>query len=190
MTDEAMLAQAQAVGRELAQAGLVFEGAGNASFWTPDAVVITRDGAPLHRLLASDLCRIDRTTMPPVATPSLDTPIHRAIYVATGAKAILHAHPPHVIALSLDRHEFLPDDLEGAHLLGRVRVVSPRRNIVEVVAGALEQAAIAIVAGHGTYARGADLWECLRWTAALEASARVTWLRAAGRRPSTSEPPE
>jgi L-fuculose-phosphate aldolase len=101
------------------------------------------------------------------------------VYVATGAKAILHAHPPHTVALSFDRHEFLPDHLEGAHLLGQVRVVSPRRNIVDAVAGALAGAAITIVAGHGTYARGADLWECLRWTAALEANAHIAWLRAA-----------
>lgn len=179
MTPSELLATVQEVGRELVRAGLVFEGAGNASVWTPTAVVITREGAALHRLTAADLCSVGRTTIPPIAPPSLDTPIHRAIYVATGARAILHAHPPHTIALSLDRHEFLPDDLEGAHLLGRVRVVSPRHNVVEVVASALEQAPITIVAGHGTYARGVDLWECLRWTAALEASARIAWLRAA-----------
>lgn len=174
-----MLAVFQAVGTDLVVAGLAPPGTGNASVWTPDAVVITREGAHLGRLVAADLCAVGRTTLPPAADPALDTPIHRAVYVATGAKAILHAHPPHAVALSFGRHELVPDDLEGAHLLGRVPVVSPRRNIVEVVANAIERSPVVVVAGHGSYARGASLAECLRWTAALEASARITWLRAA-----------
>ncbi len=179
MTPDGVIAVFQAVGRETAVAGLVFPGAGNASVWTSDAVLITREGAVLDRMTAADIVAVDRTTAPPAATPALDTPIHRAIYVATGAKAILHTHPPHTIALSFGRHEFVPDDLEGQHLLGCVPVVSPRRNVVEVVAEALKDGPVVIVAGHGTYARGADLWECLRWTAVVEASARIAWLRAA-----------
>jgi L-fuculose-phosphate aldolase len=188
MTVEAFLSEFRDVGRAVAGAGFVFDGAGNASRWTPEAVLITREGASLQRLTVGDLCLIGRTTMPPAAAPALDAPIHRAIYVATGSKAVLHAHAPHTVALSIDRHEFLPDDLEGAHVLGRVRVVSPRRNIVDAVAGALEQSSIVIVAGHGTYARGVDLWECLRWTDALEASARIAWLRGALRRGAANDP--
>lgn len=168
----------RSVGCDLATAGLVHSGAGNMSVWTPEAVIITREGAALNRLGEGDLCRVGRTTMPPIAPPALDTPIHRAIYTASGARAIVHAHPPHVVALSLGMREFFPDDLEGQHLLGRVKVVSPRRNIVDVVATALEDHMITIVAGHGAYARGTDLWECLRLTAALEASAHIAWLRA------------
>ena len=179
MSIEGRLEEFRAVGKELTDAGLAPHGAGNASVWTPEAVVITREGAFLGRIGAADLCAVGRTTVPPPVNPALDIPIHRAVYVATGAKAILHAHPPHAVALSFGRYELLPEDLEGGHLLGRVLVVSPKRNIVEVVARALEQNMITIVAGHGTYARGADLWECLRWTSALEASARIIWLRAA-----------
>ena len=187
VTADRFLAEFRAVGRELTAAGLAFSGAGNASVWTAEAVLVTREGAFLERLTASDLCAIGRTTAPPGADPALDTPIHRAIYMATRARAVLHAHPPHAVALSFGRYELLPDDLEGRHLLGRVPVVSPRRNIVEVVARASEQSPVVLVAGHGSYARGADLWECLRWTAALEASARIMWLREALRRDPPSE---
>ncbi len=188
MTPDPLLDAFRDAGRALMAAGLVFPGAGNASVWTPEAVIITREGATLDRLSAADLCRVGRTTEPPIAAPALDTPIHRAIYVATGARAVLHAHPPHTVALTFARHEFVPDDIEGHHLLGRVEVVSARRNIVEVVASALERALIVIVAGHGAYARGADLSECLRWTATLEASAHIAWLRAALMPSSTGEP--
>jgi L-fuculose-phosphate aldolase len=164
---------------ELAAAGLSHAGSGNLSIWTPDAVIITREGAILNRLTAADLTEITRTTRPPGADPALDTPIHRAIYVTSGAKAIIHAHPPHAVALSMDRREFVPLDLEAMHQIGRVPVITQRRSIVDAIAASLEEHVITLVAGHGSYARGADLWECLRLTAALEASARLAWLRAA-----------
>ncbi len=169
----------RAVGAELTATGLVHPGAGTLSVWTPEAVIITAEGARLNGLSEADLSPIARSTVPPTRHPALDAPIHRAIYVATGARAVVHAHPPYTVALSFDRAELVPLDVEGAHALGRVPVVSARRNVVEAVATALTQSPVAVVAGHGTYARGADLWECVRWTATLEASARILWLRRA-----------
>lgn len=173
----------QAIGGAVTAAALAPLGAGAISIRTPESVTITREGAFLNLLTAADLCEIGRTTMPPVATPAYDTPIHRAVYVASGAKAILHTHPPHAIALSYDRQSFAPSDLEGRHLLGEVAVVSARRSVVDIVTAALEEHLIVIVAGHGVYARGADLWQCLRWTAMLEASAQIEWLRGQPPRP-------
>ncbi|MFN8555983.1 MAG: class II aldolase/adducin family protein [Dehalococcoidia bacterium] len=167
------------MGRELTAAGLVYYGGGNASMWTPDAIHITREGALLSRLTEADITTITRMTEPPTATPAFDAPIHRAVYVATGARAVLHAHPPHVVALSFGRQEYTPHDLEGRRVLGTVQVVSPRRSVIDVIAAALEKNRIVMVAGHGTYAWGADLWECLHLTSALEWSARIALLMAA-----------
>jgi L-fuculose-phosphate aldolase len=179
VTDAALLATFQAVGKEVSRTGLAPHGAGNLSVWTPDALIITAEGAMLVRLSAVDLVSVSRTTTPPAAHPAQDILIHRAIYVATGAKAVLHVHPPHAVALSFDRTEFTPPDLEGRHLVGSAPVVASRRNIVDSAAAAAERSPIVLVAGHGAYARGADLWECLRWVSVLEASARIAWLRAA-----------
>ena len=178
MTD-ALLPDFQRAGEDLFRCGLAYPGAGNLSVWTPDGVVITREGAPLHRLQPTDLSLIARATAPPVATPSLDTPIHRAVYVMSGAKAAAHAHPAHAVALSFKQTAFEPPDLEGQHLLGHVPVVSPKRSVIELIAGALAEARVVIVEGHGCYARGGSLDECVRLCAALEASARIAWLRRA-----------
>jgi L-fuculose-phosphate aldolase len=166
-------------GEDLVAGGLVVPGGGNLSVWTPDGVLITREGAPLHRLEPADLALIARVTEPPAATPSMDTPIHRAIYVSAGAKAVVHAHPRHAVTLSFKQAAFDPPDLEGGHLLGRVPVVSPRRNVVQLVAEAMAAAPVVIVEGHGSYARAATLAEAVRLTAALEESAHIAWLRRA-----------
>lgn len=173
------LAGFRAAGEDLFRCGLVVPGGGNLSVWTPEGVVITREGAPLHRLDAADLCLISRATEPPVATPSLDTPIHRAIYVSASAKAIVHAHPAHAVALSIGKSSFAPIDLEGRHTLGVVPVVSPRRSVVDLVAQASAASRVMIVEGHGTYARGSSFDEAVYLTALLEESARVVWLRGA-----------
>src|SRR5262245_29122797 len=99
-------------GDDLFRAGLIVPGSGNLSIWTPEGVLITREGAALHRLDESDLSLIARTTEPPAASPSLDTPIHRAIYVSAGGGAVAHAHPPHTVALAFDLTGFEPPDLE------------------------------------------------------------------------------
>jgi L-fuculose-phosphate aldolase len=164
-------------GEDLFRCGLVAPGSGNLSIWTPDGVLITRETAALHRLEDSDLCLIARATQPPVATPSLDSPIHRAIYVSAGGGAIVHAHPAHTVAISFGQTVFDPPDLEGGHLLGRVPVVNPRRSVIDLIAAASQASRIVIVEGHGSYARGATLDEAVHLTAMLEESARIAWLR-------------
>jgi len=172
----ALLEQFHRAGDDLQRLRLVVPGTGNASVWTPKGVVITREGAALHRLMPTDLCLISRATEPPVATPSLDTPIHRAIYVSAGGRAVVHAHPAHVVALSFGATSFRPIDLEGGHVLGDVPVVSPRRSIVDLVAQASTTSRVVIVEGHGVYARGASLADAVQLIAILEASAQITWL--------------
>lgn len=176
MTD-AVFEEFRTAGDDLFRCGLVVPGSGNLSVWTPAGVIVTREGASLHRLEADDLCLISRATEPPVATPSLDTPIHRAIYVSAGAGAIVHAHPPHCIALSFGRSSFEPPDLEGSHRLGRVPVISPRRSVIELIAEAIGDARAVLVEGHGVYVRGRSLEEAVQLTALLEESARIAWLR-------------
>jgi L-fuculose-phosphate aldolase len=166
----------QRAGDDLLRLGLVVPGSGNLSVWTQAGVVITREGAALHRLADEDLCLISRSTEPPVATPSLDTPIHRAIYVSAGGRAIVHAHPAHAIALTLTGSGFEPVDLEGRHLLGRVPVVSPKRSVVDLVAQASAQSRAVIVQGHGTYVHAATLEEAVHLTAMLEESAKIAGL--------------
>ncbi len=59
------------------------------------------------------------------ATPLASTELvgHRAIYRQTPALAVIHAHPPHAVALSLLEREIIPVDMEGSFHLSKVRVL-------------------------------------------------------------------
>ncbi len=167
----------QRVGRLLWEAGLVSSHGGNLSLRLPEGgVVITCHGAMLGRLDEDTVVALGQEEG---REPSSDTDVHRAIYEAAGAGAVVHAHPRHAIALSLlADNDLEPLDLEGRHYLGkRVPVVDGREHVAE----ALRDFPIALVRGHGSYARGRDLWEALLYTSVLEESAHVLYLVRTGR---------
>ena len=161
-------------GRLLWEAGLISSHGGNMSVRLDDGTLaITRHGCMLGRIGEGDLVRL-RADGTAQGEPSLDTAIHRSIYEATEARAVIHAHPPHAIALSLLDSTIEPRDREGRYYLGSIAVVEATG-----IAAALGERVIAIVRGHGSYARGAHLEEALQWTSVLEESARVLWLSRA-----------
>ena len=167
----------RAAGRMLWEAGLVSSHGGNMSVRLPDGgMLVTRTGSMLGRLGEGDLVTIAAEGSSR-GEPSMDTALHRAVYEATGARAVLHAHPRHAIALSLAMDVIEPADAEGKLRLGAVPVVE-----AEGVARALRDAPIVMARGHGSYARGDDLWQALQWTSVLEESAQVLWLLRALRR--------
>ena len=161
----------RAAGRTLWEAGLVSSHGGNMSVRLPDGgLLVTRTGSMLGRLDEGDLVLVaaDGSSR---GEPSMDTALHRGVYEGSGAGAVLHAHPRHAIALSLTMDVIEPADAEGRLRLGAVPVVEP-----EGVARALRDAPIVMARGHGSYARGDDLWQALQWTSVLEESAQVLWL--------------
>ena len=143
----------RAAGRMLWEAGLVSSHGGNISVRLPDGgLLVTRTGAMLGRLGEGDLVTVTADGASR-GEPSMDTALHRAVYEASGAQAVLHAHPRHAIALSLAMDVIEPADAEGRLRLGGVPVVE-----AEGVAQALQ------------------------WTSVLEESAQVLWLlRAFGK---------
>ena len=167
----------RAAGRMLWEAGLVSSHGGNMSVRRTDGgLLVTRTGSMLGRLGDGDLVVVaaDGSSR---GEPSMDTALHRAAYAATAAGAVLHAHPRHAIALSLAMGVIEPADAEGRLRLGAVPVVE-----AEDVTQALRDAVIVMARGHGSYARGDDLWQALQWTSVLEESAQVLWLlRAMGK---------
>jgi L-fuculose-phosphate aldolase len=162
----------RAVGRMLWEVGLVSSHGGNMSVRLTDGgLLITRTGSMLGRLDDGDLVSVAADGSSD-GEPSMDTEVHRAVYAATAARAVLHGHPRHAIALSLAMDVVEPADAEGKLRLGSVPVVE-----AEQVAEALRDRPIVLARGHGSYARGDDLWQALQWTSVLEESAEVLWLR-------------
>lgn len=182
--------------RLLREHGVNDSHSGNASVRDGDTVWLTPTGACADTLQADDLVRCE---LAQGAAPgaSLDAPLHLAVYRRNPvARAVLHSHGPHAIALTLDGADFVPIDFEGAYYFPRVPVIEARRDLghatgdpaaeyvaqsPELVAAALATHKVCIYRSHGVYAWGEDLDHAYKWSCSLEASARIAWLaRTAG----------
>jgi len=177
-----ILSQLQTVGHDLFTRGLVSSHSGNLSIRLGDRLIITRRGCRLgcleeHDLIETGISKNDRFT--PLASTEL--PVHRAIYQTTPALAIVHAHPPHTIALSLIETEVVPNCAEGLATLGRVPVIGWHMEVkpgglADIIAQTLTQHRIVIVHSHGSFAIGQLLDEAWNYTTALEESCQVICL--------------
>lgn len=177
--------QFRETGAMLFALGLVGSHSGNLSVRLGSDVVITRHDARLGRLARGDLVRIRPGRKVRRVAPSLDLAVHLAIYKATQARAIVHAHPVHAVALSLDSGSLSPVDVEGMHHLGTVRVVGENtmesyRALPELLPETLCACVVAVHRGHGAYAIGSTMDEALHRTSALEFSSTVLALRRRG----------
>lgn len=175
-------------GRDLFLRGLISSHGGNMSVRQGDKIVITRHGAMLGRLSESDLLEVSleeqgspsRDTNH--ASPSFDLAAHRAIYSASDAGAVLHAHPPHALALSMIADEMVLVELEASYLLKRIPVLKFRgiehyeEDSQTEIPRALKDHLIVVVRGHGSYAAGATLEDAYRWTSTLEENCRIVYL--------------
>ena len=177
-----ILTQFQTVGHELFTNGLVSSHSGNLSIRLGERLIITRRSSRLgcleeHDLIETGLNKNDRNT--PLASTELA--VHRAIYQATSASAIVHAHPPHAVAISLTETYIVPIDTEGMSLLGKVPVLGWNMEVkpgglADVIAQALKQRRIVMVHGHGSFAIGQLLEEAQNYTTSLEESCQVICL--------------
>ncbi len=176
-----ILSQFQSVGRDLFNQGLVSSHSGNLSIRLGENIVITRRGSQFSCLEENDLIEtgINKNNR---ATPlaSVELPIHRAIYQQTAAQAIVHAHPPYAVALSLTETEIIPTS-EWLPVIGRVLVLGWNMEIkpdglADIIAHALKEHHIVMVHGHGSFAIGQLLEEAHSFTTALEAGCQVNCL--------------
>jgi len=182
LEDAMILSQFQAVGRDLFTKGLVSSNSGNLSIRLGERLIITRRSSGLGSLLEHDLIETgisknDRNT--PMA--SIELAVHRAIYQETPALAVVHAHPPHAVALSLNETEIVPIDTEGLPILGGVPVLGWHMEVkpgglADIIAQALKRHRIIMVHGHGSFAIGQLLEEAHNYTTTLEESCQVICL--------------
>jgi len=172
--DERVYQMFQEIGRDLYVHNLGSSPGRNISERFGDRIIIKRRGAMLGRLKPHDLIETGlEKNDSGVALASTELIVHRAIYHATPALAVVHAHPRRAIALSLSRDEIIPIDNEGSYLLKKIPVVetefaSGSRQMADTIAGALKSYKIVMMRGHGSFATGQTLDEAFQWTDALE----------------------
>ncbi len=153
---------------------------GNLSVRDGERIFVTPTGACADTLTPEELvvCTLDA----PGAGASLDTPLHLAVYRQNpAARAVIHSHGPHAIAITLNGRDFRPPDFEGQLYFPTVPVVTiPFDRYVAdspaLVAALLARHPVAVVRGHGVYAWGSDLNQAYKWSCSLELSAKTALL--------------
>jgi L-fuculose-phosphate aldolase len=178
MLEETVFASFSDIGRDLFLRGLVSSHAGNMSVRNGQKILITRTKSMLGRLARNDIIEVDVAGPgPDDCRASSELIVHRAVYRATGAGAIVHAHPPYATLLSMLRDELCPVDSEGCYLLEKVPVVSVGKTITiglpesaHAVSEALKEHRIVVLQGHGSFAIGETLEDAYMLTSSLEAS--------------------
>jgi L-fuculose-phosphate aldolase len=102
--------------------------------------------------------------------------VHRAVYKNSSHAAIVHAHPPYAVAVSLLFDNVIPKDCEGEMFCPVIRVVKGHPGtdeLAEHVARDLAVAPVVIARGHGTFAAGKTLDDAYVLTSLTEHSCQV-----------------
>ncbi len=175
---EDLFASFRDTGRDLFLSGAVTSHGGNLSVRIGDVIWITRSGAMLGRLTTDDIFATHIDPCDADEGCSRELVVHRAIYKATDARAIVHAHTLHTVHRSLREDVIIPVDSEGKAILSEVPVVSAARTIASAeaaasLAAALKDARIAVLRTHGPFAIGATLEEAFYHVSCLEMSASL-----------------
>ncbi len=179
-----MLEQFRKFGRELFLQGVNSSHSGNMSVRMGDRIFITRRGSMLSDLTERDIIETGlHGDDSHIVLASTEIKIHRAIYQGTSALAIVHAHPPMAIALSLICDEIIPIDTEGIYYFKTVPVIATELTVgsdevAEKLPPVLGNYRIAVLRGHGSFAVGQMLEEAFQWTSSLEATCRVIYFAA------------
>jgi L-fuculose-phosphate aldolase len=161
-------------GRRLFERRLISGWGGNLSCRAgKNDFLITGQHAPLGFLTAEDVVRIDRAGKPIKKNQraSSETPMHIAVYAGTEAAAIVHVHPPMVLAFSLGHECFVPVSFEEKYTIGEVPIIAqdtPTVTKPEKVVEELKYHPVVIIKGHGTVAIGKNFQEAFLFTDLLE----------------------
>lgn len=170
-------------GKILFEQGLNNSHSGNMSVRKGESIYITRHGARLGDLGFSDIVKVNLYDTSRDKNASCEIKVHRAIYIANpDATAVVHAHPPYTIVLSLNQEKIIPIDMEGAFYMSEIPVLTKCEITIssECVAENLPQLLatykVAVVRGHGAFAIGKDIEEATGRISVLESASRIIYL--------------
>ena len=182
MIDESIYRIFRKIGKHLVQHGYNTSHSGNISIKNGGKIIIKRRAGMLGDLEPEDLVETDlKEEDSGSLIASTELGVHRAIYLETDAMAVIHAHNPYCVALSLVEDEITCIDAEGFALYKKIPIVD-----VEIPAGAyytskevpkvLKNYPFVIVRGHGIFAKGMTLEDALQYVTGAEQSAKIRYL--------------
>ncbi len=182
MLTSSLLNEFKRCGEDLFRQGINNSHSGNMSVCDGATICITKSGSQLGRITWDSLVETSLHYVDAAARQaSVELVVHRAIYQQTSAKAIVHAHPPHAVAISFMTDEIVPVDAEGQYYMPEVPVlvVDEAISSEEVAAklpSLLRKNPIVVIRGHGSFAIGANIERCLLLTSSLENACKVKLL--------------
>ncbi|MGV9673872.1 S-methyl-5-thioribose-1-phosphate isomerase [Nocardia sp. NPDC003482] len=171
------------IARELYARGWMPGTAGNISVRVDDTAVVTGSGLSKGELRADDMVTVrvaDSSVVAGTRRPSAETTIHTAVYRSTGARAVVHVHPPHATARSAGAsgalrfagYELIKglrahDRIDIPVFANHADVPSIGADIERHLAARPDAPPVLFIAGHGitawgdTLAQARDRAECL-----------------------------
>ena len=180
-----------AYARRMAPDDLAPGTSGNLSVRRGELMAITPSGMPYERMTPADICvvRTSDAALLSGPRPSTETPMHLAMYQASGATAIVHSHSPFVVALSTVLDELPAIHYAMADLGGPVRVAPYIRfgtdQLAASAATALAGRSAVILRNHGALTCGPTLARAYERARTLEWLARVYWYARLAGTPQT-----
>jgi L-ribulose-5-phosphate 4-epimerase len=172
--------------RRLIATGLVRGTSGNVSVREPesDRAFVTPSGVDYDTMKPDDVVLVDLAGRPASAgmKPSVDTPVHVAIYrIRPDVGAVIHTHSIHAAAFSAVGRDIPPLITESAGYVGGpvriMRYIPPAQpDTGDAVAGGLGHDRAILLPNHGVIAVGENLMKAFAAAMAVEESAHVAVL--------------
>jgi L-fuculose-phosphate aldolase len=162
---------------------------GNVSIRCQEGILITPSGIHKGFIRADDIIRIDRSgqKIRGSRAPSSETRMHTAVYEARDdVRAVIHAHPPAAIALSLANISLaqclLPEVVLALGGIPTTEYATPGTGEISAVIGFYASRYDAMILDrHGSLTLGKDLMTAFNRLETLEHAAKITLLaRQAG----------
>jgi L-fuculose-phosphate aldolase len=169
-------------GRQLYERGLQTTRSGNISARDGNVFWITRTGTNLGRLAESLFVEVnvdDRAMIP--STASVETRVHRGVYNASRARAIVHAHPPHAIAAAEAAGEKGIKPIHNEAIVGLKWVPVIETSVagedigeeIDPIAAQLSRWPAVVIRGHGAFSIGGDIDEAVYRMVLLEEVCKI-----------------
>ena len=176
------------IARLLASHGWAPGSSGNLSVrLDTDSILVTPTGTSLGKLRSGDLVQIRLPNGEPIGQgnlghPTSELPMHLECYrQRSDINAVLHAHPPYIIALSLAGFDFkrkiLPETLLSIGRIGLAPYSLPAsEDNAHAIRTLLPKCEMIVLSRHGSLTLGKDLYQALHSLEALEAAAQILHL--------------